>query len=254
MSWHFSQALVAAFSAASSTDGAPSVPLRSIPTHGMFWSPDKTMDACPRSRSGMTYAPLTADRGEALLTWFRAAFRARTSASPGEEQASRAADPGCGVRWRELSVRFDPASSSWRTHRCLWEEDLPSSWVILPRWGLMRDGVLWERDTPEHLTSETESGSWPTPTVNGNYNRKGLSKSSGNGLATAVKMFPTPNTVDAKGGTRKGKGQVQLCHLVGGQLNPAWVEWLMGWPVGWTEFGVSAMDKFRQWCRLHGVK
>jgi hypothetical protein len=21
----------------------------------------------------------------------------------------------------------------------------------------------------------------------------------------------------------------------GGQLNPEWVEWLMGWPIGWTE-------------------
>jgi len=26
-------------------------------------------------------------------------------------------------------------------------------------------------------------------------------------------MLPTPNTVDAKGGSRRGKGQVQLCHL-----------------------------------------
>lgn len=24
-------------------------------------------------------------------------------------------------------------------------------------------------------------------------------------------------------------------HLGGGQLNPAWVEWLMGYPIGWTE-------------------
>ena len=23
--------------------------------------------------------------------------------------------------------------------------------------------------------------------------------------------------------------------VVGGTLNPMWVEWLMGWPVGWTD-------------------
>ena len=48
---------------------------------------------------------------------------------------------------------------------------------------------------------------WPTPTVKGNYNKAGLSKKSGDGLATAA----------------------------GGCLNPAWVETLMGFPAGWTD-------------------
>jgi hypothetical protein len=33
---------------------------------------------------------------------------------------------------------------------------------------------------------------WPTPTLSGNYNWKGTSKQSGDGLATAAKMWPTP--------------------------------------------------------------
>ena len=53
---------------------------------------------------------------------------------------------------------------------------------------------------------------YPTPTVCGNYNRKGASKTSGDGLATAV----------------------------GGTLNPTWVEWLMGFPIGWTDLNHSA--------------
>jgi len=52
---------------------------------------------------------------------------------------------------------------------------------------------------------------WPTPTVNGNHNRVGASAKSGDGLATAV----------------------------GGQLNPTWVEWLMGFPSGWSDLGPS---------------
>ncbi len=30
----------------------------------------------------------------------------------------------------------------------------------------------------------------------------------------------------------------------GGQLNPPWVEWLMGWPIGWTDLKPLEMDKF----------
>jgi DNA (cytosine-5)-methyltransferase 1 len=38
----------------------------------------------------------------------------------------------------------------------------------------------------------------------------------------------------------------------GGPLNPTWVEWLMGWPLGWTALEPLAMDRFQQWLRLHG--
>lgn len=62
----------------------------------------------------------------------------------------------------------------------------------------------------EALSART---TWPTPTIAGNYNRKGASPTSGDGLATAV----------------------------GGQLNPTWVEWLMGWPLGWSASACSEM-------------
>jgi hypothetical protein len=39
----------------------------------------------------------------------------------------------------------------------------------------------------------------------------------------------------------------------GGQLNPTWVEWLMGWPLGWTAFGASATAKYQEWRQWHGV-
>ena len=54
----------------------------------------------------------------------------------------------------------------------------------------------------ERPTSATGSGLWPTPTVCGNYNRKGASSTSGDGLATAVKrsLWPTPTKSDGSGG------------------------------------------------------
>ena len=38
-----------------------------------------------------------------------------------------------------------------------------------------------------------------------------------------------------------------LVEQNGGRLNPMWVEWLMGWPLGWTDLKPLEMDKFQQW-------
>ena len=37
-----------------------------------------------------------------------------------------------------------------------------------------------------------------------------------------------------------------------GEMNPEWIEWWMGWPVGWTELRPLVTDKFRQWSHSHG--
>ena len=55
-------------------------------------------------------------------------------------------------------------------------------------------------------------------------------------LANAVKMYPTPKAQNARGaGQKHGNGGPSLDAVVGGQLNPTWVEWLMGFPIGWTD-------------------
>ena len=37
-----------------------------------------------------------------------------------------------------------------------------------------------------------------------------------------------------------------------GQLNPTWVEWLMGFPLGWTALEPLATASYPQWQREHG--
>src|SRR5262245_1984177 len=50
-------------------------------------------------------------------------------------------------------------------------------------------------------------------------------------------MWPTPTTADGMGGPGSlgREGGPNLRTAVGGQLNPTWVEWLMGFPTGWTD-------------------
>ena len=79
MSWHFSQALVAEFSADTSLAGELSAPSSGNPTQLAYLSHGKTTEFSRLSRFGMTCRLLTDDRGEALLTSYLAAFRANFS-------------------------------------------------------------------------------------------------------------------------------------------------------------------------------
>ena len=58
---------------------------------------------------------------------------------------------------------------------------------------------------------------WPTPTVNGNHNRAGVSAKSGDGLATAVNRWPTPRAKERKQRNSRD-GHVSLSKAV--QLFP----------------------------------
>lgn len=97
---------------------------------------------------------------------------------------------------------------------------------------------------------------WPTPTVCGNYNRKGASKTSGDGLATVVLRVATPTARDWKSGKASQatmeRNSRPLSEQIGGSLNPTWVEWLMGWPLGWTDLEPSATDKYQHALQQHG--
>ncbi len=60
--------------------------------------------------------------------------------------------------------------------------------------------------------------------------------SSAQRLRNQVAMYPTPVQDDT--GHRSAKyqqGGSALSTVTGGQLNPTWVEWLMGFPIGWTD-------------------
>ena len=54
----------------------------------------------------------------------------------------------------------------------------------------------------------------------------------------AMKLFTKPCAADAQE-THGGGNHRSLRTDVAGQLNPTWVEWLMGFPPGWTDLNAS---------------
>lgn len=89
---------------------------------------------------------------------------------------------------------------------------------------------------------------WPTPKGSPSgpdYARTGRPNSGGDDLATAVaRTWATPQANDAtkRGKVSPRKGAMGLSEQTGGQLNPTFVEWLMGWPSGWTDLKCLEMD------------
>ena len=200
MSWLYSQALVEEYLGDNSLDGEQSVQLNGSHTQLAYLPPDKMTEFSRLSRSGMMFKPLTDDLGGAVLMSYLAGFHAKTSASPAMAQESAANAPGCGQKWRASLAKFDPVSHSWKTAQLCLLGDSESSSVTWPRSGMTAGGECWELPMLAPLTSERGFGSspkiWPTPTVCGNYNRKGASKHSGDGLATAVMRYATPTARD----------------------------------------------------------
>ena len=250
MSWLYSRALAEEYWAASCSDGARSVRSKSTPTTRAYLPKDRMTDFSRPSRFGMTFGVLTDALGEELLTWFLAASRARTSPAPEKARGSTASGPACGGKCTELSARYDPGSRSWKTRQCSLFEDSPPFLGRFPNWGMMRDGELYRLPTPELLTSENGCGYWPTPRAGCPGSRK--PGTGGRVLAEEVQRVPTPRAL--MGGNKTDTGKCRLEEVVGagGSLNPTWVEWLMGWALGWTDLKPLATDRFRRWLDSHG--
>lgn len=261
MSWNFSPVLVAAFLEECCLDTAQSVQSNTTPTPDQYYWPDKPTEHSRLSRFGTTCERLTGNLGEELLTWYRADFHAKTSASPGMEPESTANEADSGERWPGSLAKYDPDTCSWKTaQRSLLGDSEPSS-VTWPRSGLMLDGQCWELPTLERRTSESASGFWQTPVADdavnrqaGKWNSRGEPKLSAQVLlptptrdSKREKFWPTPQASDNRDRGNaatpaiarriKAGKQVMLSMTVStesGRLNPEWVELLMGWPKGWT--------------------
>ena len=267
MSWLFSRVLVEEYLGENSLDGEQSVQSNGKPIPQAFCAPGKMTDFSRLSRFGMTYKHLTENRGQELLTLFRGAFHAQTF--PLQEKVQDLTEKAlqCGITWRGWLAKFDHDSYSWKTAQCSFIEESGECLETFPVSGMTRDGLLWERMTLERRTKGIERGLWRTPDTGGG-GTSGLLKQGQNhrknGQPIQIRLvdqvnnprlWPTPVQrmyKDSGSPSEYARNEIPLAAQVGGPLNPDWVEWLMGWPPGWTDLKPLEMDKSHYAPQQHG--
>jgi DNA (cytosine-5)-methyltransferase 1 len=118
---------------------------------------------------------------------------------------------------------------------------------------------------------------WPTPRTTDRFGADRLREDGrtvngrGADLVSLAKLWPTPEAHNHKGTSSRrtaGRGRDLVNEATSGPLapttgtdgaepsqpvclNPPFVEWLMGWPIGWTDCTQSATASFHSWLRSH---
>ena len=139
---------------------------------------------------------------------------AKTSASQETEQEYKTErEVAYGQSAPVLLGSFSPDTPSLKTSQTFLMESgelgLSEFSGTFPRSGMMRSGTVYQLPNLARTTTEIGSGLWPTPTA---HNAK-------EGAYPSEYTRKTPT----------------LSAQAGGKLNPAWVEWLMGFPINHTD-------------------
>ncbi len=169
-----------------------------------------------------TFAPSTFRK--ALQTSSAAASPARTLATQENAQGSTANAAVYGQNMPESLATFDRNSSSWKTSQLCLDGELSEFSETWPRSGMTRNGIAYQLPTLAHPITETASGLLPTPSgVNGGKNH-------------------TVGRLDEWGGSSnpfRGKA-------IGKIRCASFEEWMMGFPIGWTELTLCETQSFRK--------
>ncbi len=175
----------------------------------------------------------------------------------------------CSVTWPRSGMTAD--GQCWELPTLAPRTSATGSGLLLPTPCTVDTGSMFNRSASAGaalrptLGAMARFGLWPTPNAGdakqtGNVQnwerRKAEKASAGINLqeplaVAAARMWRTPSamvtepksTVVKLTGRKPTDPQVGLADQVGGKLNPTWVEWLMGWPIGWTDLKLSATAK-----------
>lgn len=196
---------------------------------------------------------------------------AKTSALRVAEEAWAASEADYFSRSCAWPKKSSPASYSSKTSLLSGPGDLTalgSSWPIS---AMICDGVLYPLKKLEHPISAKDGGAWvPCDCCEDylctihqlhvyDYECPPLEEWTGNPyFPSERKSWPTPRATDWKDcgpfGSKSHKHRLDRKYLdatvkspdkPNGKLNPEWTEWLMGFPLAWTELDASVTPWFR---------
>lgn len=182
----------------------------------------------------------------------------------------------CGAKLQEYSEKLNRIGSSVKILPVYLQGKISDSSdgysMILPRWGIASGGEFGELVTSERRTegigcSLSQTETFPTPlssdAIRMRYSEESLRKvgmrrthgeykKAGCNLSEYVAVFPTPQATSWGCSGARAKLKDLEAHGViseterkgmqagnGGKLNPTWTEWLMGFPLGWTDLDAS---------------
>ena len=171
---------------------------------------------------------------------------------------------------------YDPDTHCWRTLQATLVSDSDLFCQTWPRSGMTQDGIAYQlppsaprtfaiayslsqhaktwhtptktanQDAPSMEAKQkigpNSDGLWPTPTTGDHATRYAQ---GGMPLGMAARIWPTPVASDwkrqqvANNRPNSISGAVWREEGRPGRLNPTWVEWLMGFPEGWTDLEAS---------------
>jgi len=142
--------------------------------------------------------------------------------------------------------------SSLKTYQLSLVEGLETYSGSWPLAGTMRNGIVSRQVRLVPITDAIDFGYLPTPTaVEYGTGSGGIKSHLGHkpslGMMARKNLWPTPKSEpsgpDYARQSRPDSGGDDLATAVArldpGPLNPTWVEWLMGFPLGWTDLDVS---------------
>jgi hypothetical protein len=204
-----------------------------------------------RDSNGTEISINSSDRPGSTFLW--EASPASLPLTPASDSAKQT-PVGSGPNSHVLLMQYDRGTRWLRTFPDSARKALTKFSQTLPALGMTRNGKLYLLPRVAPRTLGKGSLLWPTPkaTFSGpDYARMNRPRSGGDDLVTAVarEMWGTPTARDHKdvGDLSKvpEKGLLprqvynrefsRAGQLPGGSLNPDWVEWLMGFPPGWTD-------------------
>jgi DNA-cytosine methyltransferase len=127
--------------------------------------------------------------------------------------------------------------------------------------------TMEEWGNPSNMSPKTKNAGacfkgimWPTPRAS-SHTSPCIHGEGGLDIQTTVKLWPTPAAQDGKNSTLP-QSQKERDTIPGavikqgqeGQLNPDWVECLMGFPIGWTNPEVDEPEPWPGWPAPMGAK